>query len=169
MMRKATRKFERSVACSAKLNPKSIWAYVRRRMKTKCGVAPLLEDKNDKTSLRFADDDKARILQKQFTSVFTKEPTGDIPSLGKLTESLLFEIIITEEMAEEEIKRLKIIKSPGPDDIHPIMLIQLVSYLKKTLAFLFSKTLETGEIPQEWKKGMISSIFKKGAKRTTAP
>ena len=164
MMRKATRKFERNVASSSKLNPKSFWAYVRRRMKTKCGVSPLLEDVNDKSSLRFGDDEKARILQKQFTSVFTKEPVGDIPSLGKVTESLLLEIFITEEMVEEEIKIMKITKSPGPDDIHPLMLIQLVSYLKKPLAFLFNKTLETGEIPEDWKKGTISSIFKKGAK-----
>ena len=67
-------------------------------------------------------------------------------------------------MVEEEIKILKITKSPGPDGIHPIMLIQLASYLKKPLAFLFNKTLETGEVPDDWKRANISSIFKKGAK-----
>ena len=133
-------------------------------MKTKTGVAPLLENIADKSSLKFGDDEKARILQKQFTSVFTKEPPGDVPSLGKVTDSLLFNIIITEEMVEEEIKKLKITKSPGPDDIHPLMLIQLVSYLKQPLALLFNRTLKTGVIPEDWKKGNISSIFKKGAK-----
>ena len=133
-------------------------------MKTKSGVAPLLEDMADKSSLKFGDDEKARILQKKFTSVFTKEPPGDVPSLGKVTESSLFNIIITEQMVEEEVKELKITKSPGPDDIHPLMLIQLVSYLKQPLAFLFNRTLKTGVIPEDWKKGNISSIFKKGAK-----
>ena len=85
MMRKATRRFEKSVACSAKSNPKSFWSYIRRRMKTKTGVAPLLENIADKSSLKFGDDEKARILQKQFTSVFTKEPPGDVPSLGKVS------------------------------------------------------------------------------------
>ena len=107
-MRKATRSFEKSVACSAKSNPKSFWSYVRRRMKTKSGVAPLLENVGDKSSLKFGDDEKACILQKQFTSVFTKEPPGDVPSLGKVTESLLFNIIITEIKVEEEVKKLKI-------------------------------------------------------------
>ena len=37
LMRKATRKFERSIALSAKENPKSFWAHIRRRMKTKSG------------------------------------------------------------------------------------------------------------------------------------
>ena len=67
-------------------------------------------------------------------------------------------------MVEDEIKILKITKSPGPDGIHPIMLIQLAPYLKTPLTLLFNKTLETGEIPADWKKGRISSIFKKGAK-----
>ena len=164
MMRKATRSFEKSVACSAKSNPKSFYSYVRRKMKTKTGVAPLLEDVADKSSLKFGDDEKACILQKKFTSLFTKEPPGDVPSLAKVTESLLFNIIITEKMVEEEVKKLKITKSPGPDDIHPLMLIQLVSYLKQPLAFLFNRTLKTGTIPEDWKKGKISSIFKKGAK-----
>ena len=132
-MRKATRGFEKSVARSAKSNPKSFWSYVRRQMKTKSGNAPLLEDMADKSSLKFGDDEKAHIFQNQFTSVFTKEPAGDVPSLGKVTDSLLFDIIVTEEMVEEEIKILKITKSPGLDDIHPLMLIQLVSYLKKHL------------------------------------
>ena len=165
LMRKATRKFERNVAGASKTNPKSFWAYVRRRMKTKSGIAPLLEDNNDKSSLKFSDDEKARILQKQFTSVFTKEPPGEVPSLGKVTESLLSTIFITENMVEDEIKILKITKSPGPDGIHPMMLIKLASYLKKPLTLLFNKTLETGDIPTDWKRANISSIFKKGAKK----
>ena len=164
LMRKATRKFERNVAEASKANPKSFWAYVRRRMKTKSGIAPLLEDNKDKSSLKFSDDEKARILQKQFTSVFTKEPPGDVPFLGKVTESLLSNIIITEKMVEDEIKILKVTKSPGPDGIHPIMLIQLAPYIIKPLTLLFNKTMEMGEIPADWKKGRISAIFKKGAK-----
>ena len=53
LMRKATRAFEKSIARSSKINPKSFWAHVRRRMKTKSGVAPLLENKDDKNSLKF--------------------------------------------------------------------------------------------------------------------
>ena len=86
----------------------------------KDGIAPLLEDKADKSSLKFSDEEKARMLQKQFSSVFTKEPPGDVPSLGKVTESLLSNFIISEKMVEDEIKILKVTKSPGPDGIHPI-------------------------------------------------
>ena len=57
-------------------------------MKTKSGVAPLLEDIKVENSQKFGDNEKASILQNQFTSVLSKEPQGDIPTLGKLTDTL---------------------------------------------------------------------------------
>ena len=163
MMRKATRKMEKDIARFSKVNPKSFWAHIRRRMKTKSGIAPLLKDNKDKTSLKFGDDEKAEILQNQFTSVFTKESSG-APTLGKLTDALISDIDITAEMVKYEISLLKINKSPGPDDIHPILLIHLAASLSKPLAILFNTTLRTGILPADWKKAKVSPIFKKGAK-----
>ena len=56
-------------------------------MKTKSGISPLLLDPNDKTSLRFTDEDKANILQDQFCSVYTKEPDGSLPEFPSRTET----------------------------------------------------------------------------------
>ena len=44
----------------------------------------------DKTSTKFNDLEKANILQKQFSSVFTREPEGEIPLVGNRTESSIF-------------------------------------------------------------------------------
>ena len=59
MIRQAKRRFEKEIARSAKSNPKAFWSYVRKQLKTKSGVAPLLENPNDKDSLKFDDIDKA--------------------------------------------------------------------------------------------------------------
>ena len=67
-------------------------------------------------------------------------------------------------MVEKELKDLKINKSPGPDGIHPMMLKKLAAHLSTPLAFLFNTTLETGEIPDDWRKARVSPIFKKGAR-----
>ena len=48
MMRQATRRFEKDVALKSKHNPKAFWAHIRRRMKTKSGVAPLLKDMKER-------------------------------------------------------------------------------------------------------------------------
>ena len=164
MMRQAKRKLEKDIALKSKQNPKAFWSYIRRCMKTKTGVAPLLEDKTDKTTVKFSDEEKAQILQKQFSSIFTREPTDEIPTLGKLTEFNLSDTAISEDMVKMEMLKINVNKSPGPDDIHPRMLVELANDMSKPLAFLFNMSIKNGETPLDWKKARVSPIFKKGAR-----
>ena len=90
MMRKAKRKHENEIALKSKSNPKAIWSHIRNKFKTETGISPLLENNKDKTSTKFNDLEKANILQKQFSSVFTRELEGEIPLLGNRTESFTF-------------------------------------------------------------------------------
>ena len=69
IMRKLKREFERNIGIQSKSNPKIFWSNVRSKLKTKTGVAPLLQDKKDETSTKFDDKEKTNILQKQFVSV----------------------------------------------------------------------------------------------------
>ena len=64
-------------------------------------MAPLLENDHDKDSTRFDDREKANILQKQFASVFTHEPEGEIPRLEKRTDAHICDLLITEEMVQK--------------------------------------------------------------------
>ena len=68
LLRKAKRTFEKNIAEQAKSNPKAFWSHTRSKLKTKSGVAPLLENPKDPKSLKFNDVDKANILQRQFSS-----------------------------------------------------------------------------------------------------
>ena len=79
LLRKKKRAFEKEIASKSKTHPKLFWSHTRSKLKTKTGVAPLLLDVKDKKSLKFDDIEKANILQSQFTSVFVKEPGGEIP------------------------------------------------------------------------------------------
>ena len=67
------RKVAKEVTSQLKTNPKAFWGFTRRCLKTKAGVAPLLADPKDKESIKFDDSEKASILLKQFSSVFTRE------------------------------------------------------------------------------------------------
>ena len=164
MMRQAKREFEKSVADKSRTNPKAFWSYIRRRLKTKSGVAPLLENNNDKNSTTFKDVEKANILQQQFSSVFTKEPEGEIPKLDRRTSKYISSLQITEDMVRKGILKLNLNKSCGPDEIHPKLLKELVSSISKPITLLLNKTMETGELPDDWKCANVSPIFKKGAK-----
>ena len=83
---------------------------MRHKLKTKTGVAPLLEDNKDPESAGFEDQDKAIILQKQFSSVFTREPDADIPKLDKKTDASIYALFVTNEMVRDEILNLNVNK-----------------------------------------------------------
>ena len=86
MLRQSKKLFEQQIALRAKNNTKAFWSHTWRKLKTKCGVAPLLSTINDTNSLKFDDEEKANILQNQFSSVFTHEPEGDIPRIASRTD-----------------------------------------------------------------------------------
>ena len=67
-------------------------------------------------------------------------------------------------MVRNEILKLNVNKSCGPDEIHPQILIELVDLVSKPLALLLNKTMDEGCMPQDWKMVYVSPIFKKGAR-----
>ena len=86
MIHKSKREFEKNIGLQSKRNPKILWLHVRSKLKTKTSMAPLLQDEKDETSIKLDNKQKANILQKQFVSVFTKEPNAEEPVLNKITE-----------------------------------------------------------------------------------
>ena len=85
LLTKSKRLFEMGIAQRSKSNPNAFWSHCRRKLKTRCSVVPLLANIKDKDSLRFSDEEKANILQKQFSSVFTKETEGTKPTITRRT------------------------------------------------------------------------------------
>ena len=154
MMRQTKRNLEKDIANRSKHCPKVFWSYVRNKLKTKSGVSPLLKDTSDKTSTAFSDKEKADILQNQFTSVFTKEPDGDLPDFESRATNYISDIAITTKMVEKKILSLDVNKACGPDEIHPRLIKELVNEVTSPLAALFNKSLcegnwrlVTGEMP----------------------
>ena len=129
----------------------------------KTGVYLLLESATDETSLRIEDKDKAEILQKQFRRVFTKEPDGELPAFPPRTDREV-EMNLNVDIVKKEILFINKNKAIGPDEIHPMMLKELVDYITISLFIIMKKSLMTGNLPDDWKLADVSPIFKKGAK-----
>ena len=146
LMRKAKRNFEKDIAQKSKNIPKAFWSYVRSKLKTKAGVGPLLANVKDKTSTNFTDDKKANILQDQFSSVFTREPEGELPSFSNRTMANIIDIHITEDMMHND---LSLNKSCGPDELHSRLLFELVDELSKPIALLLNNTTRQGVKPRD--------------------
>jgi hypothetical protein len=164
MMHQEKKDFERNICNQSKENPKAFWSYIRRNLKTKSGVSPLLANDKDPTSLKSDDRDKAEILQRQFCSTFTREPDGEIPFFDSRTDTSIKDLNITTDMVRYEIKNLNPNKSFGPDEIHPLLLKELVDFVTQPLTIIMKNSLQTGVLPDDWKRAVVSPIYKKGPK-----
>ena len=163
---KQSRKFkEKDVARDAKENPKRFWKYVNSKTKTKPGI-PNLQKSDNTDDLTKDDGEKAEVLLKYFSSVFTNEPSDDMPTpdYHDVPEPL-DNITITENLIRKKLKALKTNKSPGPDKIHPRVLHELSDALATPLYLLFTASIEQETIPEDWRTASVSAIFKKGVKK----
>ena len=72
------------------------------------------------------------------------------------------------QITEEKIGKLLLDLDPNkalwPDGLHPLMLKLLAPVIKKPIKIIFDASLESGIVPDLWKKGIVKAIYKKGAK-----
>ena len=164
---KAKKVVEKKIAKNAKSNPKGFWAYTQSQLKTKSSMPDLIRPGTEKNPIYAkSDEEKAEVLVDYFSSVFTIE--ADLNNMPPFDErnynKPLYDIEISEKMVYDKLRKIKVNKSPGPDNIHPRVLNNAACNLAKPLSIIFKTSLKTKTLPNEWKHANISAIFKKGKK-----
>jgi len=125
-------------------------------MKTRSGVADLHCENGSMTK---TDEEKAEVLNQFFSSVYTVEDLVNIPTKAQTNVQ---EILSDIDFSSDDI--MKILSNLGPDKIHPSVLKECADVLAYPLYLLFRKSLNEGSLPQDWKDGYVTPIFKKGLK-----
>jgi len=139
---------------------KRFWGFIKSLRNDSCGVAPL----RDKGILKSNADDKAEILNKQFTSVFTKGDNPYMPDLGDSPYPSMPDIQVTETGVRKLLMNLNIHKAAGPDGIRPRLLKECATEIAPIFTKLFNISLTSGTVPSEWTQALVTPIFKKGEK-----
>ena len=116
--------------------------------------------------------DKAEILNKQFQSVFSSSEEVSQEDFSQNynmpTEESSFPVLddidITLNGIKKLLKDLNPNKSPGPDNIGPRVLKELAEDIAPLLLMIYRKSLDTGEVPEDWRTANVTPAFKKGQK-----
>ena len=163
LVRNAKIKEEKRIASASKENPKEFFAYVNSRKPIKNNISPL---RNKEGKLVTVDKEKAEVMNKYFTSVFTIEDPTIIPEPEIKYEGPrpLDRITFTLEDIKKKIKKLNKFKSPGPDDIHPREIKELEEEIGPHFYKIFRKSADERKAPKGWKLGNVAPIYKKGPK-----
>ena len=153
---------EQKAINTIKTNSRYFFAYAKSKSKVKVPIGPLEDQGN------FISDPKrvSQILQNQFQSVFSQpvfnQTELDLLTLGRTQE--FCNIDITEMDIEDAIKQVSSGAAPGPDGIPPVLLKECSMSLKKPICMLWNKSMETGQIPDELKLGLIIPVHKSGSR-----
>ena len=145
---------------------KAVWKYINSKTRTRECVSDLsIDPQDDKSRLTNCDKEKADILGKFFSSVFTVEPSGDIPAMLRPdVQSEMTNLVVDEVTIKDKLERLNVCKSVGPDGIHP----RQCQHICKPLHKIFNKSLTEWQLPDDWKQANLSAIFKRKGNRKKA-
>ena len=141
-----------------KNDTKPFWKFIKAKRQDNVGVAPI----KDQGILYSENEDKAELINKQFESVFTREDVTNIPQLEGTPYTDISDLVITTLGVEKLLKDLATSKASGPDLIPNRFLKECATEIAPILQAIFTQSLETGELPDDWRNANVSPLFKKG-------
>ena len=159
--RRRRSQFETDLALNVPSAPKRLFAYLRRRTKMENGIPPL----NSNMNSGFFEENaaKADVFRHQFESVYAIE--GSFSSnVEPKTEVKLESVDFDPKVVEKLLLNLDSQSSPGPDELHPLILKKLASIIARPVAELFRRSFTEGRLPADWKLAIIKPLFKGGKK-----
>ena len=163
--KKAKKQLEKKVAQDVKKNPKAFWSFVKSKTQTRKGVVDLKMPNGEKTR---NDQEKADLLNQFSHNAFTQENDESLPDppIYNVRDELS-SLVISTEKVEKLLRDLNKGKVPGPDGINPRVLSEAAKELAPPLQILFQRSIDSSTVPEEWKKAVVTPIYKKGSRLQT--
>jgi len=136
-----------------KTNPKGFYAYARAKSKVN---GQLVSEKEEMCNL----------FNEYFGSVFTSENSvNELPEVkcffNEDKSHILSIIVLTRDITSNKLSKLKVNKAPGVDGIVPRLLVQNADILNLPSLYMYKKSMDSGRVPNDWKKANVMAILKK--------
>ena len=141
--------------------PKVFCSYIKSKKQESSGVAPL---KNKDGFIHSDRRSKVEILNEEFVSAYTREDSSKILTKGPSSHPSMEPIEVQSKGVHNLLLNLKIHKAAGPDCIPNFILKIAADQMAPILTKLYQFSLNTGEVPADWKNALIVPVFKKVSK-----
>ena len=141
-------------------NVKAFWNYVKLKRTESIGI-PSLRDGDRVIS---SNSGKASVLNSYFKSVFTAEDTSTIPNKGTSPLPDIDDISFAAAGIAKQLELLKPMKASGPDQISPWILKNFAHPCAAILQRIFQQSYDSSCLPEDWKRAVVTPIYKKGDK-----
>ena len=133
---------------------RKFFGYIKSRTKARSTVGPF---KTPDGNIVDQDKDMAGNLNNFFASTFTREPAGPPPAAAaRQYRSEATHVKFTPYRIKRKIRDLKNFSAAGPDGIGPQLLKKLQNVLAEPLAAIMNKSVNSGEVPADWKKANVT-------------
>ncbi|KAK4807113.1 hypothetical protein QYF61_018454 [Mycteria americana] len=158
----AKARLEFKLDSTVKDNKKGFSKSINSKRRTRDNIGPLLDEVGHLTN---GDVDKAEMFNAFFASVFNTDDGPWDPQSPVLEHHDWGndKLPADSELVRDLLLQLDAHKSMGPDGIHPRVLKELANVIVGPLSIIFQRSLESGEVPVDWKLANVP-IFKKGKK-----
>ena len=158
-VRRAKRLYKKN-SNNIKTDPKLYYRYTRGKIDVKDGIGPLTDEDGN---VIIDNKDMTQVLNQYFTTVFT----DNIPESRCLCsdENIPKDVDVSYEAVLKKLEETDPEKAPGDDSIHPVILRKLAQQLAKPLSMMFTSSLKSSQIPQDWRLANVTPIFKKDSKK----
>ena len=146
-----------SVSPNIKHNPKRFFSYIKSKKCDNVGVSPL----RDQGSTYISDSEKARILNNQFASVFSKDDQTT-PTMSTPPATAMPEISIDTAGVKKLMKELNPFKASGPDGVTARFLKETFNELAAGMTLVFAASIHQSTIPDAWRDALVVPSYKPG-------
>ena len=145
-----------------KENNKIFWKFIKSKIKAKESIPCILDDEGE---INTDDKTKSEVLNNFFKNVFTVEADSqNSPTLDQRSNKKLSTTEFNPEIIQKHLEKLKVTNSSGPDQLHPKFLNETSKSISTPLAHIFNRSMQTGKLPDNWKKANVTPLHKKGPK-----
>lgn len=162
-IRKAKMAYLSTLGQRLKTNPKEVWKYVKSNRNTGVTLPEILDGVDYGKDSR----GKANCFNLYFQSVFSSQKTRHAPFQTSSNLTRMDDIEISQRGIMLLLQKVKLTSAPGPDNISNYILKNCAASVAPYLVVLFQKSLESGELPHDWKSANVVPIHKSGDRSKT--